>query len=57
MLCGVRTILSAVETAATQAVRLCMARRLAEILLRGVGEKAYEKLDAILVNGEEPRAG
>ncbi|XP_037079531.1 tetratricopeptide repeat protein 7B-like [Pollicipes pollicipes] len=48
-----RMILGAVETSATQGVRLAMARRLAEILLRGVSDKAYEKLEAILVSDQK----
>ena len=48
-----RMMLSAVETSATQGVRLAMARRLSEILLRGISDRAYDKLDAILVSEQK----
>ncbi|XP_043210109.1 tetratricopeptide repeat protein 7B-like isoform X1 [Amphibalanus amphitrite] len=48
-----RMMLSAVETSATQGVRLAMARRLSEILLRGVSDRAYHQLDAVLVSAQK----
>lgn len=53
--CGIsrfRELLRAVESRFTQGLRQILARQLAEVLLRGVCEKTYIKLDVSQGNGE-----